>query len=312
MRRTRVAKFVSSFSLLVLAVGGWANIRYADLLRDLEAASTPKDAAEVIRQVRRDDRLDPVVNQPSARRLVAKPTEKDKTELTRIVRRIVALESERKPSTFSANAQARRIKHSGSYLDPAEERRSNWIAKAARNVAELMNRIPQPDRTTQGARPNMGGLGDIIANAMYALLFLAVAGGLIFAARQIRLAKMRKSRLGSSNGVMEIDEPDRTADEWILNADALAAQGKYREAVRSLYLACLVKLDEAELVKLIRSETNWEHYRRLMDNPRRPADFEFLGATQRFDQIWYGNWVRGIEDLQFFKEVYARVCTLKP
>jgi hypothetical protein len=108
-------------------------------------------------------------------------------------------------------------------------------------------------------------------------------------------------------GILEDDEPERTADQWLLQAEKLEAEGKYREAVRCLYLACLVRYDDGRVARFRRHETNWEHLYRIEGSSLNPG-LDFRTPTQRFDKVWYGYQVNGPSDVQEFREVYQRLC----
>src|SRR5207302_6693028 len=70
-------------------------------------------------------------------------------------------------------------------------------------------------------------------------------------------------------------------------ADELARKGRFLEALRNLYLAVLVQLHRANLIRYERTRTNGEYARQLRskgDNLHRP----FKGLTGIFEVKWYG------------------------
>ena len=93
------------------------------------------------------------------------------------------------------------------------------------------------------------------------------------------------------------DEPERTRDEYLDEADRLVGLGQYREAVRCLYLASLLAFDEAGIARFVRGQTNWEHLRRIEESDKMPTDLDFRPATQKFDVVWYGMKVNGMDDV---------------
>ncbi|HWA84414.1 MAG TPA: DUF4129 domain-containing protein, partial [Fimbriimonadaceae bacterium] len=103
------------------------------------------------------------------------------------------------------------------------------------------------------------------------------------------------------------DEPERTLDEWLELSSSYERDGKYREAVRALYLACLLKFDERNVARFLRSQTNWEHLARIETSPKKPAGLDFRTPTQAFDRIWYGYKVRGPIDVAEFRAWYGDV-----
>lgn len=77
-----------------------------------------------------------------------------------------------------------------------------------------------------------------------------------------------------------------TALEARGRAHAMAQAGSYREAVRQLCLAALLRLDEARLLHYDRGLTNREHLARLAPVPALRAHLEPMVDT--FDSVWYG------------------------
>jgi len=90
----------------------------------------------------------------------------------------------------------------------------------------------------------------------------------------------------SVNSAPKIEDPrDRAPAEWLDSAARLAAEGKYREALRALYLATLVALDRRQLLTFDPTLTNWQYLRQLRGAALR-SDFREL--TRLFDHKWYG------------------------
>ena len=90
----------------------------------------------------------------------------------------------------------------------------------------------------------------------------------------------------------------------------LTAKGEHRMAVRCLYLATLMRLDEAGVAEFRRWETNWEHLRRIQNSPSRPDDLDVSPLTRHFDLIGYGRICKGEMDVAEFREAYLRVVKL--
>jgi hypothetical protein len=69
-------------------------------------------------------------------------------------------------------------------------------------------------------------------------------------------------------------------------ADALARKGMFLEALRTLYLAVLVLLHRANLIRYERTRTNHEYARQLRPQPE--VHKPFKGLTSLFELKWYG------------------------
>lgn len=227
----------------------------------------------------------------------------------------VAAEQKAKPPTaeYTANLEfARSISADPSapvvrggtrspYVERGERDSSNWLQKAF----ETLRKIETKDNPLEKVEPPPNALLTQVANAvMWTLL-----GGLLayfgyIAIRELRIRKMggRKAKT-----VLAEDEEALTLDEWLAMADDLSAAGKHREAVRCLYLACLMNYDAANVARFVRSETNWEHLARIEASPRNPAEVDFRATTRAFDQIWYGYRIDGISDVERFRNWYAAV-----
>lgn len=202
-----------------------------------------------------------------------------------------------------AREEIRKIKKSPSYRTDAKPKTENWLGRALDRIGRWLT-FRGPSVKSGPSTSWLGALGHWMTVLMWLVLCGAVIAALVALARFVRFRRRRKT----ATALIDESEPDRSSDEWIENADALAAQGKYREAVRSLYLASMVRLDEAGVIQIRRGETNWEHYRQYESSSRRPLALDMERPTRQFDLIWYGFHCRGEQDFNEFKEVYGRVC----
>lgn len=200
----------------------------------------------------------------------------------------------------SVTAAARDIKKSPVYQDAGVDEQSNWLGRALARLKNIRFNLPEPKG---GNVPNFT-IGPIL---IYIVWFLLGAGVLYLLFLAFRHIEWKTKLARKAKAVLEEDEPERTLDEWLAEADALAAKGLYREAVRALYLACLLRFDEHRVARFIRGETNWEHLARIQMSERRPEGLDFRPATQAFDRIWYGKRVRGMEDVEQFRAWYTEI-----
>ncbi|MCB0825034.1 MAG: DUF4129 domain-containing protein [Armatimonadetes bacterium] len=203
------------------------------------------------------------------------------------------------------------IKKQPEYRSSTERQGRNWFSSALQRIGEaiddflgrLFKRPEQEPRNNGGIFPE--SIGIFIIYFVITILAALLIWFLIWAISKVRFAKAaRIGRLTGNSSILEEDEPDRTADEWLKRADELEAQGEYRLAVRCLYLACLVRLDENLVAQFRRHETNWEHLARIMTSQKRPPNFQFLPPTRLFDLVWYGNQGRGQADVSEMREFY--------
>lgn len=302
--RTRGGVFgraVSSFSLaLALASAVWG--QFSELDARLERSKSEAEARETLLLFRQD----------SATGSLIERLEQERASLDEI-RGTVRLYAEaerlgRYVPGPNVQERAREIKRAPLYQDPGPARESNWVARGFQRLGEwiealLSRATPSVTPAPSTKRPS----GQWIITTAWVLLGLGVAAFAVFAVRKFSMKPLWRRRM---RPLLEEDEPERTADEWLAHAATLEAEGRHREAVRCLYVACLVRLDEAGIARFVRGETNWEHLRRIEANPLTPSDLDFRTATGQFDRIWYGHRVRGAEDVDAFRQHYARVTGL--
>ncbi len=137
---------------------------------------------------------------------------------------------------------------------------------------------------------NLGGSGEIDPRVIETILWLLAGIGLIaivvlLAGWVRRLARSLLDEAEAERQAFFADLP-RTAAEARQQAHSAAQSGAYRDAVRRLYLAALLQLNEARLLPFDPSLTNREVLARLrQDSPVR-AYLEPVVAT--FDSVWYG------------------------
>ena len=213
-----------------------------------------------------------------------------------------------KGDVASPQNTAKEILSSRSFTDSGVSGERNWLSrvfeKLFEEIAEILNRLFGNRRTNLDIKPPSVSLG-FLTPLVWVIIGAAVVAFLIFVIMKFRIGPLKKKKLG---GLLEEDEPERTADEWLSRADELAALGRHREAIRCLYLACLVRFDDANVARFVRSETNWEHLRRISVSPKRPETVDFRPATEMFDLIWYGYKPTGEDDMRKFRAIYQNLC----
>lgn len=204
----------------------------------------------------------------------------------------------------SAADRARSIKsRSPLYHDGGAKETSSWLSRAFQRLGEAISNFfsDRTAPTTNMPAPTI--FGSWLIYLMWTLLAIVLIGFIAFAISRFAWRK----KLGRKAALLDDDEPERTLDEWLTLANELEAEGRYREAVRCLYLACLLKFDEKLVARFDRGETNWEHLSRIEASTRRPASIDFRPPTQAFDRVWYGHLVEGRTDVDRFRAWYSDV-----
>jgi hypothetical protein len=189
--------------------------------------------------------------------------------------------------SLDAQGDARKILRDVRYRDPGETKGSSWLGQAMARFGELVREWLEKLFGGQSVAAPAPGLAlGALEPIVWGLLALALAVATFVVVRNANWGAMRRRK--SVGGLLDEGEPDRTADEWLDEADRLEKLGQHREAVRCLYIACLVRLDDARISTFVRTDTNWEHVRRIEGSPSLPAGLDFRRATRLFDRVWYG------------------------
>jgi hypothetical protein len=145
----------------------------------------------------------------------------------------------------------------------------NWLGR-------LIERLLQP---VGSISPQAANLTAWAVGALGGLLLLGV---LVYLLLGLRRAVVAGARDAASD-----PEEHLTARSAFDQAGDLARAGDTRTAVRYLYLAALLWLDERKLLRYDRALTNREYLDRTRDNPELQRRLAPIVAT--FDRVWYGH-----------------------
>jgi len=296
----QIVRAVSSFSLFALLWAACHAEDYGKLADELNSQSAPK----VARQVYEDPNCPPEVrNQAKG---ILDSGEPSQAELMRFRSALKAMAVEDKVRSIKLDtrsaALAKQIKRNPAFSDKGIQSEANWINKAFERLKNLRLDADPNIQMPQAKAPGLEGL-------MVVVWVLLGAGVLFLLVWAIRHFSWKRNLERKAKAMLEEDEPERTVDEWLELAESLSASGKYREAVRCLYLACLLRFDEFGIARFDRSQTNWEHLNRIQASLKMPKDLRFEPATQRFDVIWYGNRKAKPEDVAQFRQWYEEVLS---
>ncbi len=149
---------------------------------------------------------------------------------------------------------------------------------------------PEPKADLGGSK--FGGMG--FANGVVVLAVLGVISFLLWLlirGRDKGKAVDADAFVSSLNhGALSTDPMSalaRAPESWAGLADQLAREGKYREAIRHLYLALLSHLHRIGGIDYDPAKSNWDYFRGFKGRPSVLGPFREL--TLRFDFAWYGN-----------------------
>jgi hypothetical protein len=123
-----------------------------------------------------------------------------------------------------------------------------------------------------------------------AVVALIVLGIIFLAVEVVRRARRGDPETLTSSAPLRSTRDDdplsRGATEWERYAAQLAADGRYREAIRAWYHAVLVTCYGTGVLHFRKGRTNWEYIASLPAST--PWRSELMRLTQRFEQEWYG------------------------
>ena len=296
----RISIVALSCSLAVGLATRAAPIDYAGLDKRLSAGADARSVATEIASDRNADRI----LADDARRLIAAPARERKAATDRLAQAVRLRSALQDSSQMGDRDRMRRwaeeAKKSPLYTDHGAKESSNWVGKGLENLG----RFKPPTLNMPDTGPRLSFAPVALIYVVWALLGLAL---LFLAYLALRHFSWKRNLQRKAKGMLAADEPERTLDEWLALAEKLTAEGKYREAVRCLYLACLLRFDEHLVARFDRGQTNWEHLARIRSSSKLPLGLDFEPPTRRFDTVWYGERTRGMPDVEQFRDWYQRV-----
>jgi hypothetical protein len=297
-----------AFSFSLLLAGFAAGQDYVRLASEVDQAKTPSEAAEIV-SASSDALKDPAVKSLVDVAAHDKPNGGSLAKLQAAIdvraRIQGGVPNEAAAGQISTIVSGRLYKGSGTRTD------SNWVGNSMSKLGKLLPkfRLPEQSDSKQGSSPaESGGMAPVnlswLGPVLWVIMGLVLLGLIYYVISVFRFKAGLKRK---TKTVLEEDEPERSLDEWLELANRLEAEGKFRETIRCLYLACLMRFDEAGVARFVRSETNWEHLRRIQASPKNP-DLDFLALTRRFDHAWYGYRAKTAADVEPFRTGYQSVA----
>ena len=132
-----------------------------------------------------------------------------------------------------------------------------------------------------------GGIANGLVNAQklfIAIAIVIIAIVLFIFIRNFRATLMRQADLPETHD----DDVPATSSAALSRAQVLAGSGDYRTAVRQLYLATLLMLDEQGKLRFDRSLTNRETLRALTKAGAPALADALRPIVEQYDRVWYG------------------------
>lgn len=190
------------------------------------------------------------------------------------------------------------------FAAPAFQQRPSWLDPLRRWLAELFERLFA--RAPVGAAP--GPLGQSAAQVA-GWIVVALAGAVLLFLLTRWLQTMVRAFVGDVGRARQETDPLPATPAAARQAAARSAeQGAYRTAVRYLYLAALLTLQERRLIPRDPSLTNRELLTRApAHHPIRAPLGEVVAV---FDEVWYGLREPDVAAFQRYQHVVHELETL--
>ncbi len=189
----------------------------------------------------------------------------------------------RNHSKDEANAKLREILARSEYATKKHE--ASALQKFMKRLFEWFeNLFPKPKVST-------GGTPWISTVVQYLVILLA----LVVIGYVLKLLWPRIARRGGSRTKVKREArivlgetlaPDKSANDLLSEAEALARKGELRAAIRKGYIALLVELGERKVISLAQHKTNRDYLRALREV--QPLYLDVMVLTDSFERHWYG------------------------
>lgn len=150
-----------------------------------------------------------------------------------------------------------------------------------------------------------GRIGSSLAGDIVVGVVLAAVVALVVVT-VVRRGGAGHRRVGRPAVVFRDDRPAKSPAAWRAEAAAHEAAGRWREALRCRYRALVAELAGRGIVEEVPGRTSGE-YRHDVTAVAPAAAPAFAGATDLFEQAWYGERPTGRDDQAAFDDLARRV-----
>ncbi len=162
------------------------------------------------------------------------------------------------------------------------EYQPSWLERLTRTIQSWLYGLLAKLHIPSSVGKFIGWLTVVVAAIAFIVAVIFLVWRLLVAASLVRLN--RPSPHAKAQPAPRIPTQTAVMDE----AERHAAAGRYKEAFRAVYMAAILALDRAKLVKYIDGVTNWEYLRALTKQDRVQAVPPFKAMTGTFDRLIYG------------------------
>lgn len=132
-----------------------------------------------------------------------------------------------------------------------------------------------------------------------AILVLFIGGLIYFIFRNLRFSRKLKQKEDALL-LTQLKDPETVEQK----AMEYYRQGDYRQGIRFLYIAFLLKLNERNVIRIDKAKTNRQYLNEILNSDFKACDLvrDFTGA---FNDCWYGNKPIDSQSFDFWYGRYA-------
>ncbi len=166
------------------------------------------------------------------------------------------------------------------------ERFMDWVGD---RIFRRLPDIGRPGRSTAGGR-------DALTWMLAVLLAVILGVSAWIGARTFHAwrERVRRTAPAPEPAPVNLDDERLRADrlpvsDWLTMAGALERDGKYRHAMRALFLAALACLGQRGWIRIAFHKSNREYARELDRHAGHRLHAAFGGCMRLFEQSWYGD-----------------------
>lgn len=142
-----------------------------------------------------------------------------------------------------------------------------------------------PNDSSRDSSEGSSDIGDVFSPslAQIILMVIGVIAVTLFAASLFRTLQVQPAAVATNDSEDSVPATSSAAHD---RAETAMSSGDYRAAIRYLYLASLLLLDERGVIRFSPSLTNIEHVRQITGQPQMRGLLEHIVSI--FDRVWYG------------------------
>ncbi len=201
--------------------------------------------------------------------------------ITALIERINLLKSAARNAPNNSPVSVKQARSTLKRVLAQNEYEPSFLDRLQQAILDFLSRIAR-------SLPVSPIVGEVIFWILVALAIVVFVAVLVYLT--LRLVRYYTLQTTGTEPVREkqTTKTKQTAASLVEAAERAAAAGNFREAFRSSYLAAILVLDGAKLVKYADGVTNWEYLRTLRNQPRAELTQTFQEMTHRFDELIYG------------------------